>query len=241
MRGQGLLLGTLALASLLLFAAPGFAEDSPTPPATPVDPCLKTCALNADCGTNGFCQDGTCKPVDNYCHNERWSMNDRGEGQNCNAYRCETETGLCLRTAQSSSSCTLGYVFDGKGLCVPSVNCSSNDEGCQDLRRKWRDARAEYETSTPNVAADPLTCRSCQTSEQCGPEEMCAQNRCVKERPVCTQDIFGAFYSVFKNKFESCAGFQCDVALGECLKTCFSQFDCQSGFHCESGQCKINP
>ncbi len=220
--------------SVLLTACPSLAEDT-LPPA---DPCSKSCVLNADCGVNGFCDNNVCKPVDNYCSNERWSMNDRGEGQNCNAYRCDEQSGACLRTAQSGSSCTWGYVFDGKQLCVPSVSCASNDQGCQDLQRKWQDARSEYEVSTPIKAEPALTCRACQDTFDCGPEEMCAKNVCVKERPYCSQDIFGGLFSVYRGQFQSCAGFQCDVSFGECLKICFSNFECQSGFTCENNRCQ---
>lgn len=241
MRGQNRILSGLALTTLLLLATPSYSQDEAAPtPTPPSDSCLKSCTLNADCGIGGFCQENVCKPVDNYCSNERWSMNDRGDGQNCNAYRCDQQSGTCLRTAQSSSACTLGYVFDGKNLCVPSVNCSSGDEACQDLKRKWAAARDEYETSTPMKAEIPLSCRECHTIRDCQSGEMCSNNTCVKERPVCEQDIFGAYFSVFRGKMESCSGFQCDVALGECLKICFSQFDCQQGYSCENSRCKAS-
>lgn len=206
----------------------------------PADSCQKNCVVNADCGASGFCDSQLCFPQRTYCHNERWAANDRLEAQDCGTLRCDTSSGSCLRMATQSLDCTVGYVFDGNGACIRSVQCSEEDPECARLLGQWRQARAEYEARTPAPNPSPLTCRSCVESKDCDSREMCFSGRCVLSGPSCRQDTAtGQFFSTEPGQVEkSCGPFGCDSSRGLCFDLCFLDSECRSGFKCRNLKCE---
>lgn len=207
--------------------------------STPPDSCRKTCLVNADCGQAGFCDSQQCFPLMNYCHNERWSANDRLESQDCGALRCDHNSGRCLRMATQSLDCTAGFVFDEKGACIRSVQCSEEDPECARLMGQWRQARAEYESRTPAPNPNPLTCRSCHERKDCDNGEMCFSGRCVLDNPFCRVDTSGNHFSVSSGASEkSCGYFRCDQSRGDCFDLCFIDSECREGTKCRNLKCE---
>jgi len=206
------------------------------------DSCSKTCVISSECGVGGLCEQGLCQYQKSFCFNERWAANDRGEASNCDAYRCDSEKGLCLRKAQSTQDCLTGYVFDGVSLCLRSVSCNSVDSHCQDLLDRWKKARDEFEQNTPEPRLTPWSCMACETSETCGAEKMCWQNRCVSKSPYCRVDLEGEHHQVISQlllpESKACGNYACDQVSGECFNSCLKESDCRSGRKCDAGLCR---
>jgi len=209
------------------------------PEGSAQDLCLKQCLVSAECGIGGVCDQGTCRHQAHYCGNERWSVNERGESSNCDAYRCSTETGLCLREAKSPVDCLNGYVFDGVKSCIPSINCNPQDPDCQDLYHRWVKARAEYETTTPQPTPTPLTCQACTGHAECGAQKMCWQSRCVVNDLFCQTDATTLEQISYSSQGPQafCGNFACDASRGQCFDRCLKAQDCRAGKNCVTGIC----
>ncbi len=149
-RVTGILFAFLFLTFTTTVFLPGFSFAQET--------CPKSCVIHADCGLGGWCDNGSCAIRPNYCGNERWSVNALGETKNCDAYKCVEPAGLCLERAEKETDCTQGYVFDGTDRCVSSIQCDPTTEHCQDLLRRWQEARTQYEELTPEPKPEPVTC-----------------------------------------------------------------------------------
>jgi hypothetical protein len=202
------------------------------------DPCAKSCVVAAECGTGGACHKGICEYQPRFCANERWSANSRGETSNCDAYTCSNETGMCLRKAQSSNDCLVGYVFDGTSLCVPSVQCNPAEPNCLNLMERWKKARTDYEAITPEPRLSPLTCISCQMNSDCASGQMCWQGRCEKSSAFCRLSDTGEHFSIMNRRTPaSCGDYACDPVPGTCLTSCLKTSECRSGKQCVAGSC----
>ncbi|MEZ0390699.1 MAG: hypothetical protein ACAH59_00690 [Pseudobdellovibrionaceae bacterium] len=201
------------------------------------DQCSKTCVIDSECGVGGVCTQGSCQLQKNFCFNERWSANERGEGSNCDAYRCLPETGLCLRQAQSSMDCLTGYVFDGSSTCLPSVQCNSSEVHCQQILERWKKAREDYELTTPAPQLPVFSCLPCETSEVCGSSQMCWNKRCVPQSPFCQETAEGQHQQVDSGLPKDCGFFACEKSQGLCFRSCLKDSDCRSGRKCMASQC----
>lgn len=202
------------------------------------DACSKACVINSECGVGGLCNQGTCQYQKTFCFNERWASNERGETSNCDAYRCDQDRGLCLRSAKTTTDCLTGYVFDGKSSCLASIDCQSSDPHCQDLMDRWKKAREEYEASTPEPSLPPLSCQPCEASENCGTGKMCWQKRCVASSNYCEVDSEGTHHQVGFLRSLDCGVYVCDKVSGACLNSCLKTADCRSGRKCIEGLCQ---
>lgn len=217
---------TVILLSLLpvLFV---FAEPAPK------DPCQKTCLLNADCGIGGQCTGGTCSYKTQYCANDRWSVNERGEKLDCGAYLCEQKTGACLSEAQDSGACTTGYVHDGQLSCVKSINCNSADPVCAELEEKWKVTRKNWEVLNPEPNPSPFSCQSCDESAPCDSGKMCWNKRCVPNAHYCSLTPSGE--EVSRNQdtvLQVCGEYRCNLISGDCRASCTDDSHCQTGLVC---------
>lgn len=211
-----------------------------SPPQTMAqDLCAKTCVIDAECGIGGLCNQGTCGYQNTYCGNERWSVNARGETHNCEAYRCANETGLCLRRALGPLDCLTGYVFDGTKACVPSIQCNSTEPQCLDLYERWKQARLEYEATTPEPQPAPLSCISCQDNSGCSSAQMCWKGTCVEKKNYCQIAPHGEHFKVEPSQgmTTSCGLYACDKVSSDCLKACDKSADCRDGRNCRAGLC----
>lgn len=202
------------------------------------DICTKTCVIDSECGVGGVCDQGKCHYKKSFCFNERWSVNDRGESWNCDAYRCDSDTGLCLRKAKDSTDCLTGYVFNEQNSCIRSIQCNSADTNCSELLEKWQSVRNEYEQSTPEPVVAPLSCVGCENSQTCGTGQMCWQNRCVPANPHCQVDSNGQHFQVDLLSSKACGNYACEKVQGACLRTCLKESDCRSGRKCKQGLCQ---
>jgi len=223
------------LASLLLMT---FVMSLSASAAFTADTCQKSCSIDADCGQGGFCNSGSCQHQPTYCSNERWSVNERGEIWNCNAYRCNDNNGLCFRSSVSNDNCTSGYVFDGKSSCIPSVSCAAGDPSCQDLYARWVKARHDFEAQTPAPQPTLFSCLPCHQHSDCGTEQMCWQNHCEKSDLYCA--IAGNGDSLLMSKqgiVANCNNFSCDPIAKACFNQCQASQDCRTGKSCVSGLC----
>ncbi len=223
---------------ILLSPNLALAQSTPTPEK---DSCTKQCVIHADCGVGGYCDAGTCRYKSKYCSNERWSTNERGETSNCDAYKCVDDLGTCPRSATKIDDCTLGFVFDGKTSCVPSVNCdinNSEDAACKDLWDRWQVTRSNYEKTTPEANPPLLTCQACQGHDQCSNSQMCWQGRCVTNDYFCSIDAQGGHQVSSKNGVEAfCGNYTCEKVTHTCLTQCLKPQDCRDGKTCTAGVC----
>lgn len=205
-----------------------------------IDSCQKSCTIDADCGIGGSCNTGVCEHKTNYCLNDRWSVNERGEVWNCDAYRCDSAHGECFRQATANENCTSGYVFDGKNSCVPSVNCAENDPSCQDIYQRWLKARHDYEAQTPQPSPPVFSCISCETHSDCDSTQMCWQNRCTKAALYCADNSNNGEQAVFDKNgvVVNCGNYACDPIAKACFTACQAKQDCNTGNACVSGFCQ---
>ncbi len=206
--------------------------------ASGADKCAKACVISAECGIGGLCNKGQCSYQKQFCFNERWSVNARGETTNCDGYSCSSTTGLCLREARDSTDCLSGYVFDGDTKCIPSVQCNFTEPACQDLFERWKKARSDYEATTPEPRLTPLTCVPCSDSSQCASGQMCWNNRCEAQGSYCAANGADEQFSVTPTQpSESCGNYSCERVQGKCFKSCLKNSDCRSGKLCLGGSC----
>lgn len=224
---------TFILALLTLFPAFAWSQQIPVH-----DVCTRTCAIHADCGVGGLCDQGRCLYQRQFCFNERWSVNERGETSNCDGYACADSTGLCLREAQSSLDCLSGFVFDGQSNCVPSVQCNLADPVCQSLYERWKKARADYEEHTPEPHLPALTCQPCSDSITCGAGKMCWQDRCENQGSYCSIKSQDEAISIAPSgEVTACGAYACEKVTGQCFRNCLKNSDCRNGKVCMVGAC----
>lgn len=218
------------LFGFLMFAMPftGFAQDS----------CKKSCVLNSECGIGGVCQQSVCAYQATYCNDERWSVNARGETRDCSEYRCDTNTGLCLREAADPQDCLFGYVFDGFKNCLPSVQCNTSDPSCLALLERWKVARTEYESTMPEPTPAPLSCVACKIDNECVSSQMCWNGRCTDSKSYCLKEASGSFSQVNNTNKISCGNFSCESVAGLCLNSCNGDKDCINGSKCLNRLCQ---
>lgn len=209
-----------------------------------VDTCAKSCTINADCGIGGKCTNKTCQYENQYCANDRWSMNARGEASDCKAYTCNTQNGLCRRQAQESEHCSPGYAYDGDKSCVLSIQCDpATDPGCQPLIDKWKKTREQWESTFPQPVSKIFSCVKCNSHNDCKSSEMCWQNRCVADSPYCDKNGATEEASFFRSGLiQACQNYTCEKVSGLCLNDCLQNSDCTNGMTCDpkDNRCK-NP
>ncbi len=202
------------------------------------DACAKACVIHAECGIGGLCDQGSCKYQAAYCGNERWSVNSRGETQNCDAYRCSPASGLCLRQAENANDCLNGYVYNGKDACVPSIQCNLADAHCQDLYERWKTSRAEYEATMPEPTPAPLSCIACDTETACASHQMCWKGLCTEKKAYCEVTTDGEHLQKSPDgQSSSCGSYICEKVSSQCLTTCQKKSDCRQGRNCLAGTC----
>jgi hypothetical protein len=245
---------------LLSFSATVFAANSekqllpiPLPYKPLVDSCVKACLINADCGIGGECIDKTCSHKKQFCANDRWAVNERGEMTDCGAYVCDSKVGLCRREASDSEHCSSGYAYDQNKSCTMSVQCDpKTDPGCQSLLDKWTKTRDQWEALFPAPVFTPFSCIACTQHTDCKANEMCWSNRCVPDNKYCGQSaevpapkppatprLVDASF-IRKGLLQTCQEYTCEKVSGECLNSCIQNSDCGMGTSCDlkDNRCK---
>jgi hypothetical protein len=207
----------------------------------PKDACLKNCTADSDCGPNASCNNNVCKRKSQFCSNERWSTNDRGESINCGPYSCNSKTGACRRFAQQTTDCSFGFVFDGKSNCIPSVECADGDLSCSEQFERWQKSRQNWEAQYPEPKIEQLSCQTCKENMDCnnseiGSEIMCWKNLCVREDLYCTTDGQHYFSNNKYGPIRTCGEYKCNQMSGECFNDCASNDDCNNGFKCNANR-----
>jgi len=207
-----------------------------------VDSCEKSCLINADCGIGANCVAEICQYQKVFCLNDRWSLNERGEYQDCDAYACDPTAGLCRRTATDYAHCTPGYVMNEHHQCVSSINCDPHDVQCQELIKKWKESRAIWESYFPTPRLPVYSCIACKNNSGCDGQHMCWNGRCVKAGTYCgtTTDSHGETWHGSFNSgglAKNCGDYACAPVSGDCYGDCLRTSDCRQGLSCVDGRC----
>ncbi|HET9551984.1 MAG TPA: hypothetical protein VFP50_03370 [Anaeromyxobacteraceae bacterium] len=197
-------------------------------------PCgtTKECSTDADCGYGKYCGAGSCQRYTWFCATPSVSMNDRGEWRDCGVYACDTSTGRCPSSSNSTLDCANGALWDaGSYTCVCPVGtpCGASD------------APPAYDLSGY---------RTCSVDADCAAAEMCWRSPwvlsprpiCVSRNDACGFDATGAVSVAPSATLDaggnlvrtttSCGAYQCDPVSGQCLDYCVGTGDCQGSNAC---------
>jgi hypothetical protein len=210
--------------------------------------CEIACNGDEDCGYPGyFCASHKCTLRHVFCYDERWSMNDRGETDDCMEYRCDPIMGTCPRTADSTANCNTPWAWwDVDYSCVPTVQgCDTATPECQAALLEWSNGRDAWVDTHPAGSLPPVTAgceKPCTTDSDCN-DEMCYYGTCRPIDLYCAMGEFG-WESIWPHRGEfdvsgnlvresspCMAGYGCDMVMGACRTDCLRTGDCQ-GLNC---------
>lgn len=210
------------------------------------DRCLKTCNVNNDCSWGSYCQSpnnnaptsspAVCVYKSQYCSDDRWSVNDRGESTDCSPYNCNTTTGACARFATQQSDCSFGYAYNGISACTKNLKCSDESSpDCLAEIEQWKIERQKWESTLLKPQPEALSCAVCKENIDCASSQMCWQGQCKTENLFCVSDATNT-KEMSSNKFgpvRSCDEYRCNRVTGECYNDCASSKDCIDGYQCD--------
>lgn len=160
------------------------------------------------------------------------SVFDCGPGELCAGGRCVTPPSSC----RTHGDCPVG-TYCGDAECVLSDVCTS-DARC--TSGMWCDFRG---TCTPHGPGD------CRSQSDCGPAQLCIENRCVDVSTTCQLDrecpggqvcLNNECTRVCSGDAQCATGDRCVGSFCRATTNCSDSSSCESGEHCVEGRCLVD-